>query len=213
MFILPQALFDTHKKEFHVYLDLLLKWNSKINLTSFTKPSEINELHFLDSLAFAYFFEAEAFRNVSRETFLDIGAGNGLPGLALKIVFPEIDLILAESIQKKCAFMKTVIRALSLKNTEVLNQTLSNKEPINQFDFVISRAFSSLEHFMKIGAPHVKPGGFLVTLKGEKAEEEIREAQRLLPEHGLTSFESKTYQLPSKEKRKIVWATKNKCFT
>ncbi|QQR81836.1 MAG: 16S rRNA (guanine(527)-N(7))-methyltransferase RsmG [Deltaproteobacteria bacterium] len=208
MYTLPQHLYNKHKVEFETYLNLILKWNSKINLTALTNPQDIIELHFLDSLAFTFFFEDERFRNVSRETFLDIGAGNGLPGLALKIIFPEIKLYLAESIQKKCFFIKTVIRELKLQDTFVINETITDK-PLGKFDFAISRAFATLNNFINVGAFHLKQGGLLATLKGEKLESEIIEAHPSRIKLNFSQFNSEPYLLPSKERRSIIWAVKN----
>ena len=207
MYKIPSELYQKHKSQFDVYLSLLLKWNEKINLTSFTHEKEIIELHFIDALAFNFFFEDERFQNVSRETFLDIGSGNGVPGLVLKIIHPQIKITLAESIQKKCSFIKTVIRELNLKDVFVLNQNIGDAS-VGSFDFVISRATCSLNDFVKIGSPQLKSGGILATLKGEKAEAEIVEANPHLSTANLSSFTTMTYKLSFKENRKIVWCSK-----
>lgn len=207
MYKIPTFLFDNHKSEFDNYLRLLLKWNEKMNLTSLTEEKEIKEVHFLDALAFTFFFEDKIFRNVSRETFLDIGSGNGVPGLVLKIIYPHIHITLAEAIQKKCTFIKTVIRELNLKNISVLNQNIGSS-PIGAFDFIISRATCSLSEFVQIGSPHLKREGILATVKGEKVNDEIEEAQSRLTPSGLSNFSAMPYKLPSKENRKIIWCHK-----
>lgn len=180
MNISPLELYAAHRSEFEKYLELLLKWNQKINLTAITTPDEIRELHFIDSL----FVIPQI---VSRETLLDIGSGNGLPGLAIKIVCPEIKITLVESVKKKCDFMKEVVRSLQLTGVTVLHQTLKEGDSIALFDVVVSRAAFKMDRLTRLAVPNLKPDGVVIGMKGVNVEEEIK---------NLRSIQTVGYTLP-----------------
>jgi 16S rRNA (guanine527-N7)-methyltransferase len=189
MNILPAELYDLHRKEFDRYLELLLKWNQKINLTAITKPDEIRELHFIDSL----FVVPQI---VSRETILDIGSGNGLPGLAIKIACPEIQVTLVESVKKKCDFMREIVRTLKLDRVTVLHQTLKEGDSIALFDAVISRAAFKMNRLIRLASPNLKADGIVIGMKGGNIEEELKD---------LKMVQTVAYALPfSGRKRNLL---------
>jgi 16S rRNA (guanine527-N7)-methyltransferase len=196
-------LYRRHQEAFDRYQALLLKWNEKINLTALTSPEEIQEKHFLDSLALLPALDSWlAPKNVSRETFLegrsllDIGSGGGFPGIPLKIVVPSLKVVLVDSVRKKCDFLKEVIRALSLKEIEVRHLTLSSDACPDTFDLVVSRAAFSLTDFLKLGAPCLNSMGWMVAYKGMGLEKEIQEAEGLRQLNHFLPFESYLYKLP-----------------
>jgi len=180
MNIPPLDLYESHRDQFERYLELLLKWNKKINLTSIIDPECVKELHFIDSLFLIPHI-------VSRETLLDIGSGNGLPGLAIKIVCPEIEVTLVESVKKKCDFMKEVVRSLQLKGVTVLHQTLKEGDSIALFDVVVSRAAFKMDQLTRLAVPNLKPDGVVIGMKGVNVEEEIK---------NLRSVQTVGYTLP-----------------
>ena len=180
MNIPPLDLYESHRDQFERYLELLLKWNKKINLTSIIDPECVKELHFIDSLFLIPHI-------VSRETLLDIGSGNGLPGLAIKIVCPEIEVTLVESVKKKCDFMKEVVRSLQLKGVTVLHQTLKEGDSIALFDVVVSRATFKMDQLTRLAVPNLKPDGVVIGMKGVNVEEEIK---------NLRSVQTVGYTLP-----------------
>jgi 16S rRNA (guanine527-N7)-methyltransferase len=143
-----------------LYLDLLVKWNHKINLTAEKDPDSILKRHVFDSLQYS-----RAFKPGLR--LMDIGSGAGFPGIPLKIIFPEMPLVLVESQRKRCSFMKTVVRELELVQTEVINVRAEDIPAIRdgQFDAVIFRAVSSLNQCLKLGERFVAPGGRLIVKK------------------------------------------------
>ena len=96
------------------YLQLLLKWNQKINLTAEKDPEEILKKHVFDSLQYARAIEP-GFR------MMDIGSGAGFPGILLKIIFPQLQLVLLESQRKRCSFLETVVRDLEMEQVKVFN--------------------------------------------------------------------------------------------
>lgn len=190
-----QALLREHKAAFDRYAEILIRWNQKINLTAITDPAQIDELHFLDSFSVAAWLK----ENVSRETkILDVGTGAGFPGLPIKIVLPELEVTLVDSIKKKCDFLKEVIRTLSLTNVHVIHDRLDGKKSIGLFDFVISRAAFKIKELLALARPNLKPGGMIIAMKSMGIEEEIEEAQP-------ATMEFIVYELPqSHQKRQLV---------
>jgi 16S rRNA (guanine527-N7)-methyltransferase len=162
------------KKEvdlFGLYLDELLKWNRKINLTAIQSGKEIVIKHFLDSLSVHQYSPGDS-------TLLDIGSGAGFPGIPLKIVQPSLRVTLIDSARKKVDFQKHIIRILGLKGIGAVHGRAQDKELLEQwtgrFDAVVSRAFSNLRTFLASGYPFLKKRGIAIAMKGKMPEGEIR---------------------------------------
>lgn len=210
-FELVLDLIRSQSQTFEKYLHLLLKWNSKINLTAITDPDRINELHFLDSLAPLPLLDQKlesAGQNVSRETFLpvsvlDIGAGAGFPGLPLKIVRRDIALTLIDAVKKKCDFMKEVVRQLHLKDVTIEHRRLTPEIKIGSFDLIISRAAFSLAELINLAIGQLKPEGLIVGMKTIDIEEELEVAKREALRFGLL-IDQRIYELPGGIKRQLV---------
>jgi len=143
------------------YLDLLVKWNGKINLTSEKTPSEILNRHIFDSLQYA--------RVISpNDNIMDIGSGGGFPGVPLKIVYPRLNLILVESQRKRCSFLETVVFNLALQNTRVLNERAQHISPKPRVGVVLMRAVSNIKDCLELAVPFLVKGGKVVLKKGAK---------------------------------------------
>ncbi len=142
------------------YLDILVKWNHKINLTAEKTPENILKRHIFDSLQYCRALKPD-FRA------MDIGSGAGFPGIPLKIIFPKIPLVLVESQRKRCSFLETVIRELGLDQVEVINARAENipAQQEGRFDAVIFRAVSGVEPCLALGERFLAPGGRLVLKK------------------------------------------------
>ncbi len=156
---------------FALYLDELVKWNQKINLTAIRSEKEIIIKHFLDSLS-VHPYLPEDF------TLLDIGSGAGFPGIPLKMVQPSLQITLIDSARKKIDFQKHIIRTLGLKGIGTVHGRAQDKEVLEQwtgrFDALVSRAFSDLGTFLALGYPFLIKGGVAIAMKGELPKEEIR---------------------------------------
>ena len=142
------------------YLDLLVKWNHKINLTAEKDPDSILKRHVFDSLQYSRALKPN-FR------VMDIGSGAGFPGIPLKIIFPTLNLVLVESKRKRCSFMEVTLRELELDRSEVINvraEDISSKKE-GKFDAVIFRAVSGLRECLVLGERFIVPGGRLVVKK------------------------------------------------
>jgi 16S rRNA (guanine527-N7)-methyltransferase len=148
--------------EVSTYLDLLLKWNAKMNLTAVREPEAIVQRHFGESLFSAGVIASNCAR---AESLADVGSGAGFPGLPIKIAAPQLNLTLVESQQKKATFLREVIRELKLPGAQVLNV---RAEAIEQpFDIVTLRAVESFDKVLPIASRLVRTGGALVLLIGD----------------------------------------------
>ncbi len=136
------------------YLGLLLRWNQKINLTAIRDPEESVTRHFGESLFIARHLEL-------RGCLLDIGSGAGFPGLALKIVFPELAVTLLEPVAKKRAFLKEAARVCGFSGVEVRGERLEHleREGAAHLDFATMRAVGNLDALVPLAAQILKPGG------------------------------------------------------
>lgn len=145
----------------------LLQWNRITNLTRITDPLEMALKHYVDALAAASWIG-------DGSRVLDAGSGGGFPGIPLKIVRPDLSITLADSVRKKVSFLKHAIRTLGLDGINAVRGRLENlgRSPqySQKFDWVICRAFSSLEDFTKLGLSFLSPGGSLLAMKGRQTE-------------------------------------------
>jgi len=155
------------------YIDLLLKWNAKLNLTAIRDPQEIITRHFGESL----FAARQLFPpGDSHESVIDVGSGAGFPGLPLKLWCPNLELTLVESNRRKATFLREVIRALDLKSAVVLTERAESVSL--RADLVTLRAVERFERILPVAFGLVKPGGRIALLIGEM---QVRGAQSALP--------------------------------
>jgi 16S rRNA (guanine527-N7)-methyltransferase len=138
------------------YLDLLLKWNARTNLTAIRDPEEIVRRHFGESLF--------AGRHLGPcETLLDFGSGAGFPGLPIQLLRPKLTVTLAESQNKKATFLREVVRTLGLK-TEVWAARVEDMAPERRFEVVAMRAVDNMEAALAAAKARMTPGGRLAVL-------------------------------------------------
>ena len=142
------------------YLQLLLKWNQKINLTAEKDPEEILKKHVFDSLQYCRAIEP-GFR------VMDIGSGAGFPGIVLKIIFPQLQLALVESQRKRCSFLETVVRDLEMEQVTVFNARADDisGNQAGQFDVVVFRAVSGAQECLSLSEEFLPSGGRVVLKK------------------------------------------------
>lgn len=162
------------------YLALMLDTNTRVNLTAITEPADAWMRHNLDSLTLLPFLvQAEA------KTVIDVGSGGGAPGIPLAIALPDVEFTLLEATGKKVAFLEMCVEALGLRNVRVVNdraETAGAKDsPLRgRFDVAIARALGPLPVLLELTVPFVKVSGFLLAVKGARADAEIREAKQAL---------------------------------
>lgn len=173
-FLNGRALSEAQLALVLTYLDLLLKWNARLNLTAIRNPEEVVTRHFGESL----FAARQLFpSNADAGAAVDIGSGPGFPGIPLKLWNSSLQMTLIESNQRKATFLREVVRALKLGNVEVL--AIRAESLSLQADLVTFRAVEKFERTLAVARSLVKPGGRIAILIGEA---QVAIAQRLLPE-------------------------------
>jgi 16S rRNA (guanine527-N7)-methyltransferase len=166
-------LTEDHLQKFAKYTALLLEWNEKLNLTSITDPAEVMIKHFLDSLVFVQWV------NQLDKCFLvgDLGTGAGFPGLPMKILLPDIKIVLIDSLAKRLNFLNEVISELKLPNIQICHSRAEdigrNPDYREKFDIITARAVAELPILLEYASPLLKVGGRLIAAKGVNPEKEI----------------------------------------
>ncbi len=186
-------------ESFLFYIKELKKWNQRINLTSLTTDRDIAAKHFLDSLTIVPFLQGAA-------RVLDIGTGAGFPGLPLKILSPSLELVLLESSQKKCSFLRHITRGLKLAGVEIVHGRAEDKKMIERygggFDLVLSRAVADLPTSLQLALPYTKEGGRIVGMRGRQGEQERETTDwKAL---GLELIEQRRLTLPFLQEQRVL---------
>jgi len=157
-------------KLFNLYLEELIEWNKKFNLTAITNPDDIKIKHFEDSLSLLKVID------LKDQSVIDIGSGAGFPGIPLKIARPEIKLTLLDATRKKTEFLKHIVKVLNLKDVEIIWGRAEEKaKPI--YDIVVARAVAKMPTLVKYCLPFVKPGGLFIAYKQDQVEAEVGSIQ------------------------------------
>jgi len=153
---------DTDIDRLCAYIDLLDKWNQAYSLTAVRDPQQMATRHLLDSLSVIPYLNGPH--------VIDVGSGAGLPGIPLAITQEDKHFVLLDSQLKKTRFLTQVATALGLQNVEVVRERVEQYSPVQPFDTVISRAFSSVRDFIRSAGPLCAPTGRLLAMKGAEAE-------------------------------------------
>ena len=156
--------------------DLLLDWNQRLNLTRITDPHEVILKHFIDSMVLAKF--------ISGATFADLGTGAGFPGVPLKILRPDLDIVLMDSLKKRLDFLEVVIKTLNFKGIKTVHARVEdfgrNMHYRGHFDTVSSRAVARLPVLLEYALPVLKVNGVFLAPKGSQFEAELAESKKAL---------------------------------
>ena len=191
---LPEALLS----QISAYLDLLLRWNDRTNLTAIRSPEEIITRHFGESLFAAQLLVSAGRPLAGNSTLADVGSGAGFPGVPIKLGAPHLHVTLIESHHKKATFLREVIRTLKLTNIEV--QPTRAEQLTQTFDIVTLRAVERFDQVLPAAARLLEPNGRLALLIGE---DQIPTAQTLLP----TLKWDKPHKIPNSTHRVLIVAT------
>lgn len=186
--------------QFMIYYELLVEWNSFMNLTAITEFDEVMKKHFIDSLSLVKAYER--IRNDEIEV-IDIGTGAGFPGIPLKIAFPQIKITLLDSLQKRIKFLGEVTERLELRNIEFIHGRAEDFAKQNgkreKFDLCVSRAVANLSSLSELCLPYVKIGGYFISYKSEKITEEAAAAEYAIKILGGRIKEQKDFILPDSD--------------
>lgn len=167
---------DQQLQQFQDYFELLVEWNEKINLTTITEKKDVYLKHFYDSLMTAF---TPQFNGTGH--LCDVGSGAGFPSIPLKIVFPDLNITIVDSLNKRITFLKTVAEALQLEGVALYHDRAEtfgqNKAFRESFDFVTARAVARLNVLAELCLPLVKKDGYFLALKAAKSQEELTEAK------------------------------------
>lgn len=191
-------LSDFQLEQFLQYYELLIEWNSFMNLTAITEFEEVCTKHFLDSLSLC-----KAIDCTEKLSVIDVGTGAGFPGIPLKIAFPNLKLMLLDSLGKRVKFLNEVIDKLGLENIEAIHgraEDFAKPDMLREnFDICVSRAVANLSTLSEYCIPYVKVGGFFISYKSEKITEEITVAKHAIELLGGAFFAQKEFVLPNSD--------------
>ena len=185
--------------QFMRYYELLVEWNSFMNLTGITEFEEVMKKHFVDSVSL---IKALAL-NGKELSIIDIGTGAGFPGLPLKIAFPELKVTLLDSLNKRIKFLDEVIAQLGLENIDTIHgraEDYAKPDKLREkYDVCVSRAVANLATLSEFCLPFVKVGGCFVSYKSEKISDEAMDAQNAIKLLGGKVKEQVEFNLPESD--------------
>lgn len=193
---------------FYDYMNLLIEWNEKINLTAITEPKEIIIKHFVDSLTISKNIKAGA-------RVIDVGTGAGFPGIPLKIYRDDIEIVLLDSLNKRINFLNDVIEKISLTKISTVHGRAEelghNKKYREKFDVSTSRAVANMATLSEYLIPFVKINGIVIMMKGSEVNQEIEESKKAINILGSSVTNTEEFNLPNTEiKRNIILIKKEK---
>ncbi len=187
--------------QFQTYMEELLDWNTKINLTAITEPREFVEKHFVDCL------RPLEWMNLAGTNCIDVGTGAGFPGIPLKLAVPQMHLTLLDSLQKRLKVLDTVCSDLHLEAKIVharAEEGGRNPELREKYDYVFARAVAPLSVLCEYCLPYVRQGGYFCAWKGPAGEKERQEAQRAMQILGGKISQEENYLLPDESHRTFL---------
>lgn len=191
-------LTSTQVEQFQRYYELLAEWNKRINLTGVTDYEEVQTKHFLDSLTVLPALAKQ--KDAADLSIIDVGSGAGLPGIPLKIVLAQAELVLLESVGKKTAFLEELVRQLRLDKVRVITgraeEVAHQTEYRERFSVVISRALAKLPTLVELTLPFCKVGGVTIAQKKGDIRRELDEAANAITTLGGKLREVSRVELP-----------------
>ncbi|HFU4011666.1 TPA: 16S rRNA (guanine(527)-N(7))-methyltransferase RsmG [Streptococcus suis] len=204
------VLTDKQKQQFQRYFQLLVEWNEKINLTAITEEEEVYLKHFFDSLAPIL----QGYITNQNFKLLDIGAGAGFPSLPMKIVFPELEVTIIDSLNKRITFLNHLAEELKLEKVHFYHGRAEDfahdKNFRAQFQLVTARAVARMQVLSELTIPFLALNGRLIALKASDAENELEAAKNALNLLFAKVIENQDYQLPNGDPRTLTVVEKKK---
>lgn len=197
------ALNELQLQQFQDFYELLIEKNKVMNLTSITEEDEVIDKHFIDSLTCNRVIDMNQVKSV-----IDIGTGAGFPGIPLKIVYPDIDFVLLDSLNKRVRFLNEAIELLHLKKIEAVHgraEDLARKPEFRgKFDLCVSRAVANLNTLSEYCIPFVRVNGFFISYKAQKGLEEIHESDHCMKELGSKIMQVDEFKLTDIDSNRVL---------
>lgn len=205
-------LTEEQLRQFRLFYENLIKWNEVMNLTTITEESDVYNKHFLDSLSVVGLVSPGSFKGIS---VIDIGTGAGFPGLPIAIAFPDANVTLVDSLQKRINFLQDTIKLLGLKNVSVFHaraEEFARKQSEREkYDIVCSRAVARLNILSEYCLPFAKKGGYFIAYKAESVKDEMEEGRKAVTILGGRIDQVISFQLPGTDyNRTLVQVIKDR---
>ncbi|MGX7395415.1 16S rRNA (guanine(527)-N(7))-methyltransferase RsmG [Carnobacterium mobile] len=202
---------EKQMQQFDDYLRLLQEWNEKINLTAITEKEEVYLKHFYDSITAGLYVDF----NKGVQSLCDVGAGAGFPSIPLKIIFPQLEVTIVDSLNKRIQFLTTLAETLALEGVHFYHDRAEtfgqNKQFRESFDFVTARAVARMSVLAELCLPLVKKGGIFIALKASNSDQEMQESQKAITTLGGKIREDYIFELPKEAgERHILLIDKKK---
>ena len=175
------------------YYNLLIEENSKYNLTSITNKDDVYLKHFYDSLTLIKIVDLNKYLKVC-----DIGTGAGFPGLVLKIIYPNLDITLVDSLNKRVNFLNLVIDKLNLTNIRAIHSRIEEFKEYEEYDLVVTRAVAKTSIILELGSRLPKVNGNFILMKAN-IEDELKDAESAIKKLSYTIEDIVKFNLPIEE--------------
>ena len=184
------------------FYNLLIEWNTKINLTRIVDKESIYLKHFYDSLTITKVVDLR-----ESKTLCDIGTGAGFPGIVLKIVFPNLKITLVDALQKRVKYLNTIIKELELQDIKAIHAR--GEDLKDKFDIVTSRAVANTEKLLTYTMHLVSKDGIMIAMKGNIEQELTEEVSKKISKK-YNIIEINKFLLPKEESNRSLVVIKNK---
>jgi len=185
------------------YYELLVEWNEKMNLTGITERDAVYEKHFYDSISLSFYVNMNEIRKLA-----DIGSGAGFPSIPLKIVFPHLQVLIVDSLNKRINFLNHLVNELGLEKVEAVHGRAEDIARLPQyrdaFDLVTARAVARLAVLNEFCLPFTAAGGTFASMKGASLAEELQEASYSLSELKGEVVQQYALQLPNERSERHI---------